>query len=176
MIPNTDIDVPSIDQVGMVVDDIEDGMERYETILGVGPWNVYVHEPPALTDTVYRGREVEYGMKLAISYSGDTMLELIEPTMGPNIYSDHLEEHGEGLHHVACFSFEDPYAVVEAFEAAGMGVLQTGTIHGGRFWYFDTAAELNGVIFETSDRNVQDAPIPDPAETYPPDAEPLDLS
>jgi hypothetical protein len=176
MIPNLDIDVPSIDQVGMVVDDLEDGMARYDAVLGVGPWNVYTYEPPELTDTTYRGRDAEYAMRLAIGYGGETMLELIEPTMGPNIYADHLDERGEGMHHLACFSFDDPRGVVDAFEAAGMGVLQSGSINGGTFWYFDTADELNGVVFETSDRNVRDAPIPAPDETYPPGADPIDLS
>lgn len=176
MIPDIDVDVPSIDQVGMVVEDLKDGMKRYETILGVGPWNVYTYEPPDLHDTTYHGRDVEYAMRLAIGYAGDMMVELIEPLRGPTIYVDHLEDHGEGMHHLACFSFDDPHGVVETFESVGIGVLQRGTISGGTFWYFDTADELNGVIFETSDRNVRGAPIPPPDETYPAGANPVDLS
>ena len=70
------------------------------------------------------------------------------------------------MHHLACFWFE----------AAGMSVLQSGSIHDGTFWYFDTGEELNGVVFETSDRNVRDAPTPAPDETYPPRGDPIDLS
>lgn len=174
-IPELDIDIPSIDQVGIVVEDLADGMARYAAILGVEPWNVYEYEPPVLTDTTYRGDEVEYGMRLAIGFAGELMIELIEPTIEPTVYTDHLDSHGEGLHHLACFSFDDPYAVIDAFEAAGMPVLQSGFAHGANFWYLDTAAELNGLVFETGDRAVRDAPLPAPVTVYPPDADPLDL-
>ena len=39
-------------------------------------------------------------MKLALTWVGDTMWEVIEPVDGPSIYKEFLEEHGEGLHHV----------------------------------------------------------------------------
>lgn len=174
-IPDVAVEIPSVDQVAIVVEDLEDGMERYAAILGVAPWNVYAYEPPVLSESTYRGDETEYGMELAISYAGDMMVELIEPTIDPNIYTDFLDAHGEGLHHIACFSFDDPYAVVEAFEAAGIPVVQSGFAHGASFWYFDTAEHLNGLIFETGDRAVRDAPLPAPDAVYPPDAEPLDL-
>jgi hypothetical protein len=169
-LPDIKVDVPDIDQVGLVVEDLEDGMERYSSLLGVAPWDVYTYEPPTLTDTTYRGEEAEYGMRLCIGYAGDMMIELIEPTIDPNIYSDHLQEHGEGIHHIACFSFEEPKAVVEEFEKAGMPVLQSGFAHGANFWYLDTAEKLNGVILETGDRSVRDAPLPEPEAVYPPDA------
>lgn len=174
--PNLDIDVPSIDQVGIVVDDLQDGIERYSLILGIDPWNIYTYEPPTLSETTYRGEEVEYGMRLCLGYAGDMMVELIEPTIEPNIYADHLEEHGEGLHHIACFSFEDPHETIEEFEDAGMPVLQSGFAHGAYFYYLDTADELNGVILETGDRGVRDAPLPEPDEVYPPTADPIDFS
>ncbi|WP_306055724.1 hypothetical protein [Natronococcus wangiae] len=57
-----------------------------------------------------------------------------------------------------------PHGVVEEFEAADMPVIQSGNYAGTEFWYFDTAEELNGAIFETA-ANVGE--IPDPDETYP---------
>lgn len=175
-IPHLGVEVPSIDQVGIVVEDLEEGMKRYSFILDIEPWNVYTYEPPTLTETTYRGEEVEYGMRLAMAYVGETMIELIEPTIDPNIYTDHLENHGEGLHHVACFSFDDPYETIETFEDAGMPILQSGFAHGAYFYYIDTAGELDGVILETSDRGVRDAPLPDPDDVYPATADPVDFS
>ena len=169
-IPALSVEVPSIDHVGIVVEDLADGMERFSQPLGLGPWNVYAYEPPTLTETTYRGERVEFGMRLALADAGDMYVELLEPTISPNVYEDHLDAHGEGLHHVACLSFEDPAAVVEEFEAAGMGVVQSGFAHGANFWYLDTAEELNGVMLETGDRGVRDAPLPSPDEVYPPDA------
>lgn len=42
-------------------------------------------------------------MWLALADAGDTQVELIEPTMGQNLYDDHLDEHGEGLQHITYF-------------------------------------------------------------------------
>ncbi len=163
-IPDIDVEVPEISQVAFVVEDIEDGMDRFGAILGVGPWSIYRFEPPTLHDTTLHGEDHDYSMILALADVNGTMLELIEPLEGPSIYTEHLEEHGEGLHHVACFAFDDPEGVVEQFEDAGMPVLQSGVFDEVPYWYFDTQEQLNGVIFETA-ANV-DA-LPDPDRTYP---------
>jgi methylmalonyl-CoA/ethylmalonyl-CoA epimerase len=54
-IPTTGIEIPEITQVGFVVEDLEDGMERFGSILGIAPWEVYRFEPPKLSETTYRG-------------------------------------------------------------------------------------------------------------------------
>lgn len=163
-IPNTDIEIPEITQVGFVVEDIEDGMKRFGSILGVDPWEIYQFEPPRLSETTYRGEDHDYAMTLTLADLAGTMVELIEPTDGKSIYTEHLEEHGEGLHHVACFAFDDPEKTVQQFEDAGMEVLQSGTFVDTPYWYLDTQEQLNGVIFETA-TNLESMPEPD--ETYP---------
>ena len=35
-------------------------------------------------------------------HAGPIVFELIQPLDGPSIYKEWLDEHGEGLHHVAC--------------------------------------------------------------------------
>lgn len=171
-IAQLDIELPAIDQVAVVVEDLKDGMDRYTGIFGIEPWTVYRFEPPDLTETTYRGEAVEYGMMLALGYAGDTMIELIESTMGPNVYEDHLEAHGEGLHHIAYFGWDEAEAidVLDSFEAAGMPVLQSGTFHGTDFWYLDTCEQLNGLLFEMGvRRNVDER---EPVAVYPEDPYP----
>ena len=170
-IPDLDVELPEIDQVAIVVENLDDGMARYRSILGVEPWTVYRFEPPTLTDTTYRGEPTAYGMVLALGYVGDTMIELIEPTIGPNVYEDHLDEHGEGLHHVAYFGWDADEAadVIEEFESHGMPVIQRGTYEGTDFWYFDTQDELNGTMFEIGVR--RDVGERSPERIWPEDAE-----
>lgn len=163
-IPELDVDVPEISQIGIVVEDLEDGMDRFGALLGLGPWDRYRFEPPTLTDATYRGESHDYTMELALTMLGDLMIELIEPLEGESIYTEHLDEHGEGIHHVACFAFDDTEAVVEAFEDAGMPVIQSGVYGEVPYWYFDTADQLNGVIFETA-TNLETMQEPD--ATYP---------
>ncbi|MFC7204501.1 VOC family protein [Haloferax namakaokahaiae] len=158
------IEIPEISQIAFVVEDIDDGMDRFGALLGLGPWDVFEFAPPTLHDTTYRGEEHDYSMTLALTYAGDTMIELIEPQEGESIYTEHLDEHGEGLHHVACFAFEDTEGVVAAFEENGMPVLQSGIYGEVPYWYFDTADQLNGVIFETA-TNLE--AIPEPDRQYP---------
>lgn len=163
-IPDVGVEIPEITQIGFVVEDLEDGMGRFSSILGIGPWDVYRFEPPRHSETTYRGEEHDYTMTLALTDLAGTMLELIEPGEGESIYTEHLEEHGEGLHHVACFAFEDTERAIEQFEEAGMGVLQSGNFAGVPYWYIDTREQLNGVIFETA-TNLDS--IPEPDKTYP---------
>lgn len=163
-LPDLDLRIPEISQVAVVVDDLDDGIARFGGMLGVGPFEVYRFEPPRLTETTYHGEPHDYSMALALADVGGTMLELIEPLAGESIYTDHLDAHGEGLHHVACFAFEHPEAVVEEFETAGYPVLQSGTFAGTPYWYFDTAEAMNGVIFETADTT---GGLPAPDRTVP---------
>ncbi|KAB1186611.1 MULTISPECIES: VOC family protein [Haloferax] len=163
-VPDLGIEIPEITQIAFVVEDIEDGMDRFGAILGLGPWDVYEFASPTLHDTTYKGEEHDYSMTLALTYAGDTMIELIEPQEGESIYTEHLDKHGEGLHHVACFAFEDTEAVVETFEENGMPVLQSGVYDEVPYWYFDTADQMNGVIFETA-TNLE--AIPEPDRQYP---------
>ena len=166
-LPATDVELPGVDQVAVVVEDLQDGVDRYRAILGIDPWTVHRFEPPALTDTTYRGEETEYGMWLALAEAGDTTVELIEPTMGPTIYEDYLQAHGEGLHHVAYFGWdaEETEAAIASFEDAGMPVVQSGVYQQSEFFYLDTREELNGLLFETAIRR-GDGDL-EPAAVYP---------
>src|ERR687886_429084 len=91
----------AISQIAIVVNDIEEALERYHRVLGWGPWNVYEHKPPLLHHTRVRGEDVEYTMIGAETHVGPIVVELIQPVSGPSIYAEWLEEHGEGLHHIA---------------------------------------------------------------------------
>jgi hypothetical protein len=46
-IPNVGVEIPEITQIGFVVEDLEDGMDRFGSLLGIGPWDVYRFEPPS---------------------------------------------------------------------------------------------------------------------------------
>lgn len=146
-----DLDVPAIDQVGVVIRDLEEGMDRFGAMFGVESWPVFRFEPPALTDATYRGEETEQRFRLTVATLGDLDVELIEPIEGENSYTDHLAEHGEGLHHVACFGFDDPVGAVESYREAGIEVLQSGNFNGSRFWYLDCRDAANGLVFEVVD-------------------------
>jgi len=92
-----------IDQMALIVRDLEASLRRYWEMLGIGPWKVYTYGPPLVPRMTYRGRAQSYRMRLAFTQVGDLQLELIQPLSGENIYQEHLERHGEGLHHFGVF-------------------------------------------------------------------------
>src|SRR5437660_1177459 len=121
--------VEHVDQIALVVRDLDQAMRRYWELLGVGPWRVYTYGPPLVRDMTYRGRRQDYRMRLALAHAGQTMVELIQPLAGPNVYDEHLERKGEGLHHIGVFvpSFDEAVAEVKQ---RGYAVLQSGRGYG----------------------------------------------
>jgi len=152
-------------QVGLVVRDLQESMEAYWKLLGIGPWKIYTYAPPALRETTVRGTRAEYSMRLAHAQAGPTQLELIEPLEGPSIYKEHLAAKGEGLHHIQSRVEEDIGAVLAAFAARGIGVLMSGKFGEGEFYYLDTEPML-GVVYEIFQRKSR----PAPEAVYPPEA------
>jgi len=149
-------------QVGLVVKDLQQSMERYWKLLGIGPWNIYTYAPPMLREGTVRGKRVDYSMRLAHAMSGPVQVELIQPLEGPSIYTEHLAQKGEGLHHIQS-RVENIEEVLAAFEKLGIGVLMSGKFGEGEFYYLDTEPPL-GVIYEIFRRKSR----PAPEATYPP--------
>lgn len=151
----TEIETPSapmaISQIAIVVNDLDESLERYHRALGWGPWNVYEHKPPALHDTYLHGKPTEFTMLGAETHVGAIMVELLQPVDGPSIYKEWLDEHGEGLHHIAVMRAtpDESEATRQRFDKLGAGILMEGrigeTIH---FYYMDTEPLLK-VIFES---------------------------
>lgn len=163
-VDSIDVEVPAIDQVGIVVHDLEEGMERFGAMLGIDTWRVYDFSPPELSETIFRGEERDQAWRLSLATLGEIDLELIEPVEGDNTYTHFLDEHGEGMHHLACFSFEDPAAAVESYVDAGVPIEQSGVFRGSTFWYLDMRDSMHGMIFEVVETG--EGGPPDPDELY----------
>jgi methylmalonyl-CoA/ethylmalonyl-CoA epimerase len=96
-----------IHQLGIVVSDLQKGVDNYWEKLGIGPWMTVRIEPPLLMDVTLRGKPVEASMIAAVAQSGSIQLELIQPLEGPSLWKEFLEERGGGLHHVQSLN-QDP--------------------------------------------------------------------
>jgi catechol 2,3-dioxygenase-like lactoylglutathione lyase family enzyme len=118
------VQVKGINQVGIVVNDIEKMVEAYWNILGIGPWSIIPWEPPLVYDRKYHGKLSPAKEKIAISQVGAVQLELVQQIEGDSIYSDFLEEHGEGLHHLN-FLVDDVDQVAVTLEREGFPSLQS---------------------------------------------------
>jgi catechol 2,3-dioxygenase-like lactoylglutathione lyase family enzyme len=89
-----------------------------------------------------RGAPADFVADVALSYAGDTQLEIITPVRGDSIYAEFLDRHGPGLHHVCTEAADE-----EAFEAAvrdaqehGAELVCEGVMAGGMRFAYVTAA------------------------------------
>ena len=85
-----------VDHVGIVVADIEAALPYFVERLGLA--------------LVGQEAQPATGVRVAYLAAGPTTLQLVQP-LGPGPIRDHLDQHGEGLHHL-CFAVPDIGAAV----------------------------------------------------------------
>ncbi len=140
------IEVSELYQVGIVVRDIEAGRSAYERIMGISTWQAFDVDPSIATDAIYHGRPVQHSFKVAMAMVGPVQLELIQPVEGDNLYSDFLDEHGEGIHHLGHVRVENLDEAVQALEKDGFPCLQRGSLPGVDYAYMDMTGPLGYII------------------------------
>jgi methylmalonyl-CoA/ethylmalonyl-CoA epimerase len=156
-------------QVGLVVRDSRATAQRYWEEFGIGPWRFYTIDPTNTPGMRFRGRQVKHAFRAGLAKVGDLTLELIEPISGESVYSEHLEQRGEGLHHLA-MAVDDYEDARNRLANSGFTELQAGRPYDvNDYCYLDTAEAL-GFITELSSEEAPDKPFPPPEETWPPAA------
>lgn len=137
-------------QVAYVVADIEAHIDHWTKIMGVGPFfrfpvprpiaDLKVDDKPAAPDTdLFAG--------VALSYSGDTMIEIIQPGSAPSTYREFLDAGRQGVHHLGTFT-DDYDNQMAAARAAGIEVALEGVLPLSRFAYLKTDHLGPGTIVE----------------------------
>jgi len=136
------LQLKSVDQIGIVVRDIDKVIASWSKLFGLGPWT--------FRDLGFKdaeGRPLK--ARLAFTSLGPVQLELIQPVEGRIFHSEFLDKHGEGLHHLGFF-VDDFEGEVNNLLAQGAKVLSSGP---GRYAYFDTGGP-GGVIYELINKSV----------------------
>ncbi|WP_058308976.1 VOC family protein [Gracilibacillus massiliensis] len=134
-----------ITQVAIIVEDIESVSGNYADFFGLEKPNIITTDPYEKTQAQYRGKPTEARAKLAFFDMGSLQLELIEPDEHPSTWRKHLEEHGEGVHHIA-FVVKGMNEVISRLETKNMPLIQKGEYEGGRYAYMDTQDPLKVMI------------------------------
>ncbi len=148
-------------QIAHVVRDIDRAMKAYWDHFGVGPWDVYTFGPPAMRESMVRGKPSSHAYLLALAWRGGAQFELMQPLSGRSIYDEFLETKGEGLHHVKLY-FPDCAAALTRFRQRGITVIQSGKYGTDEFYYLDTE-RLLGYVIEVGNNGQ----IGDPERRYP---------
>lgn len=134
-----------VTQVAIIVRDIEQKAEAWAKVLGLPVPPIIITDPVDQAHTRFMGESTEARCKLAFFQLGQVALELIQPLGGPSTWQQHLDEHGEGLHHIA-FEVKGIGRAIAAVAGHGVPLLQTGDYTGGRYAYVDGMEKLGAVL------------------------------
>jgi methylmalonyl-CoA/ethylmalonyl-CoA epimerase len=123
----------NIDHLGIAVRSIEQAQRLYQ----------------ALGLTVLKQEEEDEGVRSVMIPLGDSRLRLLEPLDKTTSVARFLEQHGEGVHHVA-LHVDDISSTFEEMKQAGFRLLsdeiEIGA--GGRLHFLVDPAATNGVLLE----------------------------
>ena len=132
----------------MIVKDIEETKRRWAAFLGTEVPETQPAGDYAVTQTIYQGKPAPKASCLMAFFDvgPGLQLELIQPNEEPSTWRDFLNEHGEGMHHIA-FQVKDSAKQVANAEAAGLKLVQRGVYGdgGGEYNYLD-APDLKCIV------------------------------
>jgi catechol 2,3-dioxygenase-like lactoylglutathione lyase family enzyme len=135
-------------QIAIVCRNVEASSKRWAALLGVPAPRIAVTRAGKEVQEMFRGRPSEGQIKIAYFNLPNVALELMEPVGGDTSWKEHLDKHGEGVHHVA-FRVEDLDRSLEQCERLGYPVLHRGRFDrlDGTYVYLDSQEAL-GVTVE----------------------------
>ena len=136
-------------QVAWVVKDIQASEKFFREVVGVKNFARMENLKAEELEGTYMGKPGNFVFHLYLAYSGETMIELIQPVSGQSIYQDYLDKHPEGgVQHIA---FMVPVSGLDKAVAEltdqGYRVLTSLTLPVAKVAYFDTYKEV-GVATE----------------------------
>ncbi|MGO4106703.1 VOC family protein [Paenibacillus sp. YAF4_2] len=134
-----------ITQIGILVHDIEAVSKAYADFFGVDTPEWFWTDTPDKAQTEFLGEPSQARAKLAFFNMDSIQLELIEPDSYPSTWRNHLNEHGEGPHHIA-FVIEGMKEKIAIMEGKGMKLQQKGEYTGGRYAYLDSVPQLKILV------------------------------
>ena len=135
-------------QVGFIVKDIEETKKKWAAFLGVDIPETQPCGDYEITQTVFEGKPAPKANSLLAFFDvgPGLQIELIQPNEEPSTWRNFLNEHGEGMHHLA-FQVRDSKTQVARAETAGLRLVQHG-IYGdgsGEYNYLD-APDLKCIV------------------------------
>ena len=138
-----------VTQVGFIVLDVEDAKRKFAAFLGVEPPECVDGGQYEVTGTRYNGEPAPYANCLMAFFDAgpNVQIELIQPNGAASTWQDHLDQYGEGVHHIA-FQIKDMDGKIRACELAGMPCTQRGKYGNasGEYAYIDARNDLKCFI------------------------------
>ena len=134
-----------VTQIGIVVNDINETSKAYADLFGIEKPEISETEGYSKTNATFKGERTDARAKLAFINLENITIELIEPIGKPSTWQKFLDNHGEGVHHIA-FQIEDREKTIAMFESKGGELIQQGDFTGGSYSYIDSRENLKTII------------------------------
>ena len=125
--------IASLSHIGVVVEDVDKIYEFLSSIWNIDPSQTLEYSPRK--DEMVVGEP--FRLKLAFAKLGPVVLELIQPLSKGSLWSQFLEDTGEGIHHIA-FNVSNYDEMVSKLQEQGSKMVVGGKRRGTRWCYFET--------------------------------------
>ena len=135
------IEGKAICQIGIVVHDLAKSRTAWADLLGCEPPPIIETEERTRTGVEHRGRPTQARARLVLFNLGPITIELIQPVGEPSTWSEHLVDHGEGVHHLA-FHVDAIAKRRPVLEERHIPLVQQGRFPGGAYAYFEARKTL----------------------------------
>lgn len=109
----TNIQLPGLHHVGIVVRDRDAAIRHYKEILGIRSF--FTYDVPPMPNSLVYGKSASFELRIGYTSLGNTMFELLQPLDSVSPQFHFLEKHGEGIHHLGFLvpSVDDYLAKIE---------------------------------------------------------------
>ncbi|BBY65888.1 VOC family protein [Mycolicibacterium helvum] len=153
-------------EVCFVTEDAQRTMEGLVR-LGVGPFRVYTFTSETVAQQTYRGESSPFALTVCFAINDNLTFEIMQPLSGRTVIREFLDQHGEGIHHIAFDCNNAPWEQrLKMFADRGFTATQSGRwLDQNSFSFFDTEAATT-TCFETY-HFPDDFTYPEPDRWYP---------
>ena len=136
-----------VNHIGFAVRDLETIKSHMLQVYGLEPDRCAVME--SSRETRYRGRPADFKLNIIFFKLHNTELEFIQPVSGSSCYTEFLEKHGDGMHHL-CYDVEDFEGVRAHMLSSGYEIIQEGpsirNVPGMRWVYYEKSKSAAHII------------------------------
>ena len=130
------MNLPAVDQVGFVVEDVSRAIEQYSPLFG----EFTLWEPTDITAADFRGRPADCRLHIAVARSGDVEIELIQWLEGDSPHAEAARAGRFGMHHLR-YRVDDADAAIAGASDQGFKVI----------WYKQWADNIKFAYLERRD-------------------------
>jgi methylmalonyl-CoA/ethylmalonyl-CoA epimerase len=141
--------LPSPNHIGIVVRDLDRTIEFLSSTWGLGPWVIVEDSPPE--DDIRIGEP--YRIKVAFAKLGPLVMELFQPLEGRSVWSQFLEDKGEGVHHIG-FEVSNWDDMASKLQEQGSRMVAGAAFEGKRWGYFET--KPGGIIVDFAEPGIHE--------------------